>query len=781
MALNSWQRNIVNEAGDTIPYAEVEVFYAGLSTKPDLFSDNILTPLLNPFDATESGFARFYADPGRYDIAVNGVILWEDVVLTDPFSQSLLDEKAPLSDPVFTGNPRAPTPPANDNDTSIATTAYVQTELLDRPQAIENVAALIASSSYSAGQSVAVKGDHLYEIIPSAGYTIIPDVDYLLANGVIAKRRDLGTLTKSRENHPHTGPAPLETLASGMHVKNRLYTGLSNPGIQVTGRDVQISNIQFDADSTGAPNQVIYVRDGASSPIFEKNYFNDTGYQIIQASGEHAYGVRAIANTSYNCDNDFVLQNNDFQNGITHSWLVSLNYADQTGSGVSYGATESRGVSFTTCYGGINAINAMVGIKGDSATHLENIQETVHALNYFRDCYSDVLFSGLPRLLISLSSISGTDAIEIDDQIIGVTSGATCDVLFWLNDYKTLQSNNLVGSFQRGESFTVAGKDTTGIISYIDPVQVHANVIGNIFHKATGATSHCVQLGTNNYSLRNHFSLNSYNAQIAKGVNSNVAVACAFAYDSDHSLESYRGFDTAFSGGTSVSAVNVRDSYFWNNTKNLDADAWTSSRIEGNKFFDGLVRIDNSAGTKIRQNYFCAACEIDIAGGAGSEWSDNVVESGATITALDPNNFSIWKSAPYSKDGTTHTIRASAAIQSGTVTKQLIATLTAGTNRSAAVSWSLASRSATSGGAMYVSVGRAFIAWDNSGNPTVTLDANNFASGTQTTDFSIDISGTTVQLNFDYTAVNYNSLSEIEIKIVAAAVNVLPVNFLDTI
>jgi len=41
-----------------------------------------------------------------------------------------------LDDPIFTGNPRAPTPAAGDNDTSIATTAFVQAA----------IAALIASS-----------------------------------------------------------------------------------------------------------------------------------------------------------------------------------------------------------------------------------------------------------------------------------------------------------------------------------------------------------------------------------------------------------------------------------------------------------------------------------------------------------------------------------------------------------------------------------------------------------------------------------------------------------
>lgn len=41
--------------------------------------------------------------------------------------QTALNLKAPLADPVFTGNPTAPTPTAGDNDTSIATTAFVTT------------------------------------------------------------------------------------------------------------------------------------------------------------------------------------------------------------------------------------------------------------------------------------------------------------------------------------------------------------------------------------------------------------------------------------------------------------------------------------------------------------------------------------------------------------------------------------------------------------------------------------------------------------------------------
>lgn len=63
---------------------------------------------------------------------------WIDggVPLVSPIAQSDVTSlvadlalKAPLASPAFTGNPTAPTPAAADNDTSIATTAFVQTEL----------------------------------------------------------------------------------------------------------------------------------------------------------------------------------------------------------------------------------------------------------------------------------------------------------------------------------------------------------------------------------------------------------------------------------------------------------------------------------------------------------------------------------------------------------------------------------------------------------------------------------------------------------------------------
>jgi hypothetical protein len=49
------------------------------------------------------------------------------------YTDSKITGLAPLASPVFTGDARAPTPPAADNDTSIATTAWVTGAIANRP------------------------------------------------------------------------------------------------------------------------------------------------------------------------------------------------------------------------------------------------------------------------------------------------------------------------------------------------------------------------------------------------------------------------------------------------------------------------------------------------------------------------------------------------------------------------------------------------------------------------------------------------------------------------
>jgi hypothetical protein len=639
---------------------------------------------------------------------------------------------------------------------------------------------LVPGADYLLGQSLHVVGVGFFKVIDGTGYTIT-NVDRDLGAGLVAQQRTDQTNAKGRDSFPDS-TTPLGVLTDGEQITFRRYTGDAagiNPGLRVQGSNVQIFNNEFNADDENI-QQVVLLEDGADQPIISRNLFKGTGYQIIQQSGEQTRGIRAVENTAINCINDFLLQNNDSQNGITHSWLVSFNYVDATDSTVSYGATESRGVSFTSCYGGINIANAMVGVKGDSATHLENIQETVHGFNYYRDCFKDILFSGTGRRLISLASLSGADTIAPGDELVGSTSGATVDVLFYFANYETIQDNNRVGSFQIGESFTVTGKDVAGTILYIDPVQVHANVIGNVFHKTSDLTTKSVNLGINNYHLRSHFIGNTYNNQVVKGNNS-IAVACAFAFDSDHSEATYRGWDTAFKGGTSAGPINIRNSYFWNNTYNIDGAVWKDSVTEGNKFFDGITKITDLEDSRFEDNVFESG-EIDIVSGGGSNsWINNFVSSDVTITNLDPQDFSTWESETYSRKGSFHEIRSRSTIFNGSTLKQLVATLEGGPSRMATIKWELASRDVTAAPTNYAQMGRAIIDWDSSGNPSITLDPNNFESGNKKCGFSIDVSGVEVELNYDYVSDNNKTYNTLKIEITGEAVNVSPVDFIDLI
>jgi hypothetical protein len=64
------------------------------------------------------------------------------------------DTLAPLASPVFTGNPRAPTPVADDNDTSIATSAFVLGQAASSAPAMDGSAAAGDSTRYARADHV---------------------------------------------------------------------------------------------------------------------------------------------------------------------------------------------------------------------------------------------------------------------------------------------------------------------------------------------------------------------------------------------------------------------------------------------------------------------------------------------------------------------------------------------------------------------------------------------------------------------------------------------------
>ena len=75
--------------------------------------------------------------------------------------QTALDAKAPLASPALTGNPTAPTAATGDNDTSIATTAFVQQELLSGTANARNLEVYVRNqtgATLTAGTIVYING-----------------------------------------------------------------------------------------------------------------------------------------------------------------------------------------------------------------------------------------------------------------------------------------------------------------------------------------------------------------------------------------------------------------------------------------------------------------------------------------------------------------------------------------------------------------------------------------------------------------------------------------------
>jgi hypothetical protein len=93
-----------------------------------------------------------------------GSVLWGQIggVLTNQLDlSSALNLKAPLESPVFTGDARAVTAPFGDNDTSIATTAFVQAGLLGGTANARNLEVEVrnqSGSSIPAGSIVYISG-----------------------------------------------------------------------------------------------------------------------------------------------------------------------------------------------------------------------------------------------------------------------------------------------------------------------------------------------------------------------------------------------------------------------------------------------------------------------------------------------------------------------------------------------------------------------------------------------------------------------------------------------
>lgn len=110
---------------------------------------------------------------------------WQTLDIPDvPALQPALDLKASLASPVFTGNPTAPTPISGDNDTSLATTAFVTAAMVAVGNVVpSNAVPRMDGVALPGTSSLYARGDHVHPTDTSRESNATPKMDGVAAAG----------------------------------------------------------------------------------------------------------------------------------------------------------------------------------------------------------------------------------------------------------------------------------------------------------------------------------------------------------------------------------------------------------------------------------------------------------------------------------------------------------------------------------------------------------------------------------------------------------------------
>lgn len=163
-------------------------------------------------------------------------------------TQTALNLKADLASPVLTGNPTAPTPTAGDNDTTIATTAFVQA-------AIAGGTAGVASWNARVG-IVTLSNADVIAVLPSSATA--PVIDGVAAAG--------SSTAWSRGDHVH--PTDTSRLAvAAASATNPVIDGTATPGVAASySRGDHVHPTDTSRLATSATSATNPVMDGSATP-----------------------------------------------------------------------------------------------------------------------------------------------------------------------------------------------------------------------------------------------------------------------------------------------------------------------------------------------------------------------------------------------------------------------------------------------------------------------------------------------------------------------------------
>jgi len=249
--------------------------------------------------------------------------------------------KATIASPAFTGNPTAPTPSANDNDTSIATTAYVQTELLDRVQFVDSIAALKALTGIADESSFLVNsgdesGLYTYDAAGSGSATfwnVIPDTlpgrfikiksdsDRVVFNAV---ERQLSDVLEELDDYADTINTQAQTNLASINTINARFVSTRflppsgfgwNPPMSIWCDSLGNVKTNFDVSINRYRNNGAYV-------WIDPAKADNTGDGLTAATAKRDLSAVLSSSTTY--DTVFIVPGAMFDRDATRGWGGAL-------------------------------------------------------------------------------------------------------------------------------------------------------------------------------------------------------------------------------------------------------------------------------------------------------------------------------------------------------------------------------------------------------------------------------------------------------------------------
>jgi len=225
----------------------------------------------NPDPTPMPGRFWFQSDKFRYSTSSSSL---GNVIATESFVTTSF---APLASPTFTGNPTAPTPATSDNDTSIATTAYVKAQAFgDR-----YLSSSTTSNTIGNGNKTFTIGTGL-SYTPTQNITISYDASNHMHGEVLTYSTSTGVLTVDVKNHAGSG-----TYASWVVNVGGVTPATSVAFADITGAVSGNTNLQAALD----------LKANLASPTFSGTPSLPTGtIGVTQTAGN---STTALATTAF--------------------------------------------------------------------------------------------------------------------------------------------------------------------------------------------------------------------------------------------------------------------------------------------------------------------------------------------------------------------------------------------------------------------------------------------------------------------------------------------------